>query len=155
MARVPEAVAEFLSGKRLAVAGVSRDTAQPANAIYRKLRAAGYEVFPINPNASEVEGATCYPETASVPGTLDGMVIATHPDVALSVVRQCAERGLHRIWFHRSFGDGSVSPEAVRECEARGIKCIVGGCPLMYCQPIDFGHRCMRWWLRRQGRVPG
>ena len=32
MASVPEAVAGFLSGKRLAVAGVSRDTAQPANA---------------------------------------------------------------------------------------------------------------------------
>jgi hypothetical protein len=25
----------------------------------------------------------------------------------------------------------------------------------MYCAPVDFGHRCMRWWLRRQGRVPG
>jgi hypothetical protein len=30
-----------------------------------------------------------------------------------------------------------------------------GGCPLMYCAPVDFGHRCMRWWLRRQGCVPG
>jgi hypothetical protein len=25
----------------------------------------------------------------------------------------------------------------------------------MYCAPVDFGHRCMRWWLRWQGRVPG
>jgi predicted CoA-binding protein len=155
MARVPEAVAEFLSGTRFAVAGVSRDTAQPANAVYRKLRAAGYEVVPINPNASEVEGVQCYPDAASVPGPVDGMVIATHPDAALSVVRQCAERGVRQVWFHRSFGDGSVSPQAVRECEARDIACIVGGCPLMYCQPVDFGHRCMRWWLRRQGRVPG
>jgi hypothetical protein len=24
----------------------------------------------------------------------------------------------------------------------------------MYCEPVDFGHRCMRWWLGRQGRVP-
>jgi hypothetical protein len=24
----------------------------------------------------------------------------------------------------------------------------------MFCEPVDFGHRCMRWWLQRQGRVP-
>jgi hypothetical protein len=38
---------------------------------------------------------------------------------------------------------------------ARGIDCIVGGCPLMYYAPIDCGHRCIRWWLRLFGRVPG
>jgi predicted CoA-binding protein len=155
MAKVPENVAGFLAGKRFAVAGVSRDATQPANAVYRKLRDAGYEVFAINPKASEVEGTRCHPDLASVPEPIDGVVIVTHPDASLGVVRQCAERGVRRVWFHRSFGDGSVSDAAVRECEARGIECIVGGCPLMYCNPVDLGHRCMRWWLRRRGRVPG
>ncbi len=154
MAKVPEPVAEFLRGKRIAVAGVSREAGQAANAVYRKLRVAGYETFAINPNAAEVEGATCYPDVASVPGRVDGVVVATHPDVSIDLVRQCAEHGVGRVWFHRSFGAGSVSGAAVRECAARGIQCIVGGCPLMYCEPVDFGHRCMKWWLRRQGRVP-
>jgi hypothetical protein len=155
MGDTPEPVAEFLRGKRIAVAGVSRDSAQPANAIYRKLRDAGYEAIPVNPKASEVEGVPCHPSLASIPGTIDGVVVATHPEVSVDLVRQCSERGVRRIWLHRSFGDGSVSEAAVRECEARGISCIVGGCPLMYCAPVDFGHRCMRWWLRRKGRVPG
>jgi predicted CoA-binding protein len=155
MAKVPEPVAQFLGGKRFAVAGVSRDSAQPANAVYRKLRDAGYEVIAINPNTSEAEGANCHPDLASVSGAIDGVVIATHPAVSASIVRQCAERGVRRVWFHRSFGDGSVSEDAVRECQARGIACIVGGCPLMYCNPVDLGHRCMRWVLRWQGRVPG
>jgi predicted CoA-binding protein len=155
MAKVPEPVAEFLSGKRFAVAGVSRDSGQPANAVYRKLRDAGYEVIGINPNTTAAEGGRCHPDLASVPGPIDGVVIATHPAVSATVVRQCAERGVRRVWFHRSFGDGSVSEEAVHECEARGIACIVGGCPLMYCDPVDLGHRCMRWVLRWQGRVPG
>jgi predicted CoA-binding protein len=155
MGKVPEPVAEFLSGKRVAVAGVSRQAGQAANAVYRKLRDAGYEVFPVNPNASEVEGAMAYPSLDAIPGSIDGVVVATHPATSVELVRQCAERGIRRVWFHRSFGTGSVSDEAVHECEARDIQCIVGGCPLMYCQPIDFGHRCMRWWLRRRGRVPG
>ena len=155
MARVPDLIAEFLRGKRFAVAGVSRQTGQAANAIYRKLRDSGFEVFPVNPNAAEVEGTRCYSDLRSIPGTLDGVLVATHPRVSVELVRQCGECGAGQVWFHRSFGQGSVSNEAVQECQTRGIKCIVGGCPLMYCEPIDFGHRCMRWWLRLQGRVPG
>jgi predicted CoA-binding protein len=154
MTHLPDPVARFLEGRRLAVAGVSRQPQQAANAVFRKLRDAGYEVFPVNPQASEVEGVTCYPDVASVPSPLDGVVIATHPDVAPDVVRQCADHGVPRVWFHRSFGQGSVSEAAVREGETRGVECIVGGCPLMFCEPVDIGHKCMRWWLQRRGRVP-
>jgi predicted CoA-binding protein len=154
MSKLPEPVAEFLGGKRIAVAGVSREPGQAANAVYRKLRDCGYVVFPINPKAGEVEGDRCYADVGSLPEPVDGLVVVTHPDVSGDLVRQCAERGVGRVWFHRAFGQGSVSEEAVRECEARGVRCIVGGCPLMYCEPVDFGHRCMRWWLGRQGRVP-
>ena len=154
MSRVPDAIAEFLRGKRFAVAGVSRQPQQPANAIYRKLRDSGYEVFPVNPNTAEVEGARCYPDLRSVPGAIDGVLIATHPVVSVELVRQCGERGVRQVWFHRSFGEGSVSRDAIQECKARSIQCIVGGCPMMYCEPVDVGHRCIKWWLRMQRRVP-
>jgi hypothetical protein len=61
---------------------------------------------------------------------------------------------VRQVWFHRSFGTGSVSAEAVAVCRAHGIEPIVGGCPLMFCEPVDVGHRCMRWWLQWRGRVP-
>ena len=154
MATMPASVSEFLSGKRFAVAGVSRQSGQPANAIFGKLRDSGFEVFPVNPKAAEVEGVRCYPDLSSVPGPIDGVVVATHPRVAPNVVRQCAEKGVRQVWFHRSFGEGSVSDEAVRECDALSIKCIVGGCPLMYCDPVDPAHRCFRWLLGMGGRVP-
>ena len=127
MARMPSSVAEFLAGKRFAVAGVSRQPQQPANAVYCKLRNSGFEVFPVNPNATEVEGVQCYPDLTAISGSLDGVVVATHPRSALEIVGQCRERAVRHVWFHRSFGEGSVSSEAVRECKARGIQCIVGG----------------------------
>jgi hypothetical protein len=34
------------------------------------------------------------------------------------------------------------------------MECIIGGCPLMFCDPVDVGHKCLRWWLQLQGRVP-
>jgi predicted CoA-binding protein len=154
MPTVPDAVARFLGGKRLAVAGVSRQPQQAANAIFRKLAAGGYTVYPLNPNATQVEGVACYANVAALPEPVDGIVVATHPDAAPDVVRQASDGGVPRVWFHRSFGQGSVSDAAVRLCGERGVECIVGGCPLMFCEPVDVAHRCMRWWLQRRGRVP-
>ena len=154
MARIPDSVAAFLQGRRFVVAGVSRDPAQPANAIFRRLKASGYEVFPVNPQAAEVEGVACYRDLAGVPGPIDGVMIVTAPEVSMEVVRQCADLGIRRVWFHRSIGQGSVSEAAVKGCAARGIEAIVGGCPLMFCEPVDIGHKCMKWWFQRQGRVP-
>ncbi len=88
MAKMFRSVTELLSGKRIAVAGVSRSSSQAANAVFRKLRDSGYEAIPINPRASEVEGERCYSDLASVPGSVDGVVVATHPDVAIELVRQ-------------------------------------------------------------------
>lgn len=155
MARLPEQVAEFLKAKHIAVAGVSRDSTQPANYIYRKLKAAGREVFAINPQAAEVEGDPCYSDLHAIPQAVEAVLIATPPQAAPHVVRECAELGIRRVWFHRSFGDGSVSEEAIQACRQAGIDCIVGGCPMMYCEPVDFGHRCMKWVLRLKHRVPG
>jgi predicted CoA-binding protein len=154
MATLPDSVADFLRAKRIAVAGVSRSGTQAANAIFRKLRDSGYEALPVNPAAQQVEGVRSFPDLVSIPGSVDGLVIATHPKVSIDLVRQCVDRGIRRVWFHRSFGQGSVSEEAVRECQAQGIHCIVGGCPLMYCEPVDVAHRCFRWWLRWWRRVP-
>jgi predicted CoA-binding protein len=154
MAEKPKLVELFLREKRIAVAGVSRTGDVAANAVFKKLKGCGYEVFPVNPNTDEVEGVECYPGIASVPGDLGGVVIATRSDVSAAIVRQCAERGIKNVWFHRSFGDGSVSQDALDECTRLGIDPIVGGCPLMFCDPVDIAHKCMKWWLQRSGKVP-
>jgi len=150
----PAPILAFLSGKRVAVAGVSRSGNQPANAVFRRLRDCGLDAIPINPHVDRIEGATCYRDLAGVPGVVDALMVVTHPAVAENLVRQAAARGIQKVWFHRSFGEGSVSEAALRACTELGIRPIVGGCPLMYCEPIDVGHRCMRWWLGRRGRIP-
>lgn len=147
-------VKDFLAQKRIAVAGVSRDANQAANMVYRKLRGAGYQVFALNPSAQEVEGDPCYPDLKALPDKVDGIVISTPLEAADQIVKQCAEAGVSRVWLHRSFGTGSVSPAAVKFCEENNISVIAGGCPMMFCKPVDFGHTCMRWALRLTGGLP-
>ncbi|GAB4462625.1 MAG: hypothetical protein Kow0031_41120 [Anaerolineae bacterium] len=147
-------VDDFLAQKRIAVAGVSRGGNAPANIIYKKLRDSGYEVFAINPNAPEIDGAPCYPNLAAVPGGVDGVVAAAHPDVTPQLVRECADLGIPRLWIHRSFGQGSFSDEAVALGKAQNVAVIPGGCPMMFCQPVDLAHKCFRWWLSVTGSLP-
>lgn len=154
MSTLQQAVDDFLSRKRIAVVGVSRDSAQPANLVYRSLRKAHYDVFAVNPNAAEAEGDACYANLASVPGGVEAAMIVTTPEVADDVVRECANLGISRVWMHRSFGKGSVSPAAEAFCRERGIAVIAGGCPNMFLPGADVGHRCMRWMLKLSGGLP-
>ncbi len=137
MTTLAEQVEEFLAQKRIAVAGVSRDRSQPANAIYRKLRDTGHEVFATNPKTQKVDGAVCYPDLVSIPGGVDAVMIATPPAASEKIVRQCSELGISRVWMHRSFGAGSVSQAAVDYCREHGISVIPGGCPMMFDEPVD------------------
>ncbi len=154
MATVPASIAEFLKGHRIVVAGVSQDPKSLANALYNKLKTSGYDVVPMNPKGGEVEGVRCATSLASIDGAIDGVFAVTPASAGADLVRQCSERGVKQIWFHRSFGQGSVAKDAIAEAEKRGITCIAGGCPLMFCEPVDVGHKCIRWFMKVTHSLP-
>lgn len=151
---LPPAIRAFLDGDAIAVAGVSRSGKAPANLILERLRDTGHTVYALNPVADRIGDDPCWPDLASLPDPPHGVVVCTAPDASVSVVRDALAAGVRHVWFHRSFGDGSVSEEAVQVCRDGGVEPIVGGCPMMFAGNVDFGHRCMRWWLQRKGRVP-
>jgi predicted CoA-binding protein len=98
MLTIKEAAAEFLANKRIAVTGVSRTARDHgANTVFTRLRDRGYEVFPINPNADEVEGARCSHDLKSVPGGVDAVVVGTRPETADDTMRECAELGIKYV----------------------------------------------------------
>ncbi|WP_433565691.1 CoA-binding protein [Nocardia sp. CA-151230] len=140
-----EAASAFLANKRIAVTGVSRKPKEHgSNVVYKRLRDRGYEVFAVNPNADEVEGARSYHDLKSIPGGVDAVVIATAPGKADSAMRECAELGIKHVWMHRSYGAGSVSDTATAYGRGHGITVIDGGCPLMFEPTADLGHKVMR-----------
>ena len=155
MPTIKDAASGFLSQKRIAVTGVSRDPASHgSNIVYQRLRERGYEVFAVNPNATEVEGDRSFPDLSSIPGGVDGVVIGTRPETALETMRQCSELGIKRVWMHRGFGGGSVSDVATKFGRDNGLEVIDGGCPLMFDPTADTGHKVMRWMLQLTGNVP-
>ena len=155
MQKIKDAAGEFLAGRRVAVTGVSREPAtHGANVVYKRLRERGYEVFAVNPNATEVEGDPAYATLRAIPGGVDGVVIATAPERAEAAMRECADLGIEHVWMHRGPGAGSVSPAATEYGRAQGIKVIDGGCPCMFGPTADPGHRLMCGMLKLAGNVP-
>ncbi len=124
MSTLREAADDFLAQQRIAVAGVSRDEKQPANLIYRRLRATGHAVFGVNPNAETVEGDPAYASVTAIPGGVDGVVVVTPAEAAEQVVADCAAAGVPRVWLHRGVGPGSTSDRAVEACHEAGIRVI-------------------------------
>ena len=145
MATMQEAASVFLANKRIAVTGVSRKPKEHgANTVFKRLRDRGYEVFAVNPNADQVEGAQSYHDLKSIPGGVDAVVIATAPGNAEGTMRECDELGIKQVWMHRGPGRGSVSATATQFGREHGITVIDGGCPLMFEPTADFGHKVMR-----------
>lgn len=149
--RTKEAAAAFLANKRIAVTGVSRNPAgHGSNAVYKRLRERGYDVFAVNPNADSVEGDPCYHSLKDIPGGVDAVVLATSPKATEDTMRECAELGIRQTWMHRSVGEGSVCDEATVYGRDHGITVIDGGCPLMFPPTADFGHKIMRLMFARK-----
>ena len=105
MTTIADAAKDFLDCRKIAVTGVSREPkTHGGNIVYTRLKERGYEVFAVNPNTDRVEGDVAYPDLRSVPGGVEGVVIATRPDRAEATVREAADLGITRVWMHRSFG---------------------------------------------------
>jgi predicted CoA-binding protein len=151
-----EKVDDFLSQQRIAVAGVSRSGKATGNAIYKRLREHGYEVIAVNPNADEIDGEPCYRSVKAIPGKVDGVIAVTRPEDTEALVRDCAEKGIRRVWMHHGIhGPGtSVSERAVEYCDQHDITVIAGVCPLMFGKPSDGFHRLVKRWWGFTGKLP-
>lgn len=149
-----QTIEDFLDQKHVAFVGVSRDSKQFANAVYRRLRDGGRVLYPVNPAAegAPLEGDTSYPSLAEVPDPVDGVLIMVPAPLAAGAVQQAVDRGIPRVWLHRGVGPGSVTPGAVALCREYGIAVVDGACPLMFDEPVRGIHRFHRLLSGR--RIP-
>jgi len=137
-------IKEFLDNEVIAVVGVSRKKDIPANGIFKKFKSAGYRVYPINPNADQIDGEKCYPDIQSTTEKPDAVLIAGPPEISKSIVSQCLQENIRHIWMHRGIGNGSYSEEAEKLCLDNGVEPITNGCPMMFVKPVDPFHFVFR-----------
>ncbi len=145
-----ELVRDFVSQRRLAVAGVSRSGRKFGNLLLRELKARGYEVVPVHPAAAELQGLRCAKSLAELKGRVDGVVVVTPPPEAAKLVREAADAGIGRVWLQQ----GAESDEAVRIAREQAIAVVRGHCLLMFLPGTGGIHGFHRLLWRVLGKLP-
>ena len=84
---------QFLAGTPFAVVGASKDRAKYGNKVLRAYLQKNRDVFPVNPNAPEVEELTAYQDLEALPEAVHGISIITPPVVTESVIEQATPVG--------------------------------------------------------------
>jgi len=146
---------EFLGRKRLAVVGVSRNPKDFTRSLFQELRRREYDVVPVNPDATEVDGLRCYAHVEDIAPPVEGALLMTRPAVTEQVVRECEAAGIHHIWMYRATGAGAVSPGALAFCEAKGMSVVAGECPFMFLPETPWFHRFHGFCRKLVGKYPG
>lgn len=93
------AIDEMLSKKVWAVVGVSADRNKFGYKVYRKLKDAGYTVYAVNPNLSELQGDKVYANLDELPQVPDVVNCVVPPSVTTGIVSQCAKKGINYLWM--------------------------------------------------------
>jgi hypothetical protein len=149
-----ETIEDFLAQKRIALIGVSRKPGSFSVPMFQELSRRGYDVVPVNPNTPEFQGHRCFAQVQDIQPPVQAALLMTSPEVTDTVVRDCAEAGIPRVWMHRAGGQGAVSPQAVEFCRERGIRVVPGQCPFMFLPESGAVHRLHGFIRKVTGRYP-
>ena len=122
--------------------------------LFEELCRRGYDVIPVNPNAAEVQGIRCFARVQDIQPPVDGALLMTSPEATETVVNDCAEAGIRRVWMYRAAGQGSVSAKAVEFCLGRGMLVVPGQCPFMFLPDTAGFHRFHGFVRKITGRYP-
>ncbi|VTU28102.1 acetate--CoA ligase family protein [Variovorax sp. RA8] len=88
-------ISRLLKPRSVAVIGASADAAKTAGRPVAYLRKHGFtgEIYPVNPRVGSIDGLTCYPDIASIPGTPDVGIVLLGAERAHQAVRELAAKG--------------------------------------------------------------
>jgi len=99
--------------KTIAIIGASNDRAKFGNKAVRAFAQQGYEIFPVNPKETEIEGLPAFKSIRDVPVRPQMISVYLPPPVLLKVLPDIAARGCDELWLN----PGTESDEVIAEAE--------------------------------------
>jgi len=123
---------EFYAEKRIAVIGASRKPMKYGGRLVKDLKSRGYEVIPVNPNASEIQGLKCYARVNEISPAPKAAIVIVPPAGQDAVVADAISAGVKMLWLHEHVMKGVSNPGALARAENAGITVITGFCPFMF-----------------------
>lgn len=119
-------VQEALQKKVWAVVGATPKPEKFGYKVYTVLKNNGYEVYPVHPNAIEIDGDPVYRSILDLPVVPDVVDLVVGEEPGLKAVAECAEKGVKTIWLQ----PGADKPRVLEAAREAGINviqdCVLG-----------------------------
>lgn len=127
--------------RSLAVIGASADISKFGNVILSAIMEIGYKgkVYPVNPEAEEINGLKVYPSLKEIPGEVDFAVLTVPGPLVNSTLEECLRKGVKGVEILTSGFRETGTPEGRRMEEEigriakRGIRILGPNCFGIYC----------------------
>jgi uncharacterized protein len=113
----------------VAVIGASTNPRKFGNKALRAFRHQGYDVVPINPHASEVEGLKAYSSVLDVPYAIDMATFYVPPEIGEVIIEDVAAKQISEVWLN----PGAESPALVARARALKLR------PIVACSIVGIG----------------
>jgi hypothetical protein len=114
--------------KTVAMVGASANPLRPSYTVFSYLRTQSpFEVTPINPTLSEIDGIKAYPSLkayAAEHGAPDIVDVFRKPSEVVDVVREAIDVGAKAVWFQY----GVINDEAIKLADQTGLTVVVDRC---------------------------
>ncbi len=120
----PEAIAQGLAAKTVAVVGLSSNPTNPSYAIARYLQEHGYRIIPVNPKETEVLGEKAYPSVQAIPERVDVVDVFRRAEAMPDVVEDAIAAGAPLVWMQL----GIRNEAAATRAQAAGLAVVMDHC---------------------------
>jgi acyl-CoA synthetase (NDP forming) len=130
----------LFNSKSVAIVGLPRGM-KAGKLFLIALQDQGYlgKIYPVHPEAEEIDGLKAYPSVAAIPGPVELAIILVPHQGALPIVRECAAKGVKgAVLFTAGYKEtGTVEGKAVEEeltriARASGLRLLGPNCMGLY-----------------------
>ncbi len=119
-------IRQIFSLKNVAVVGMSKHEEKAAHFVPKYLHDNGFDITPVNPNASEILGKKCYSNIKNVEKEIDIVDVFRPSDQVLPVIEEAIKIKPKVIWLQ----EGIHNTEAEELAKKAGIKVVFNRCML-------------------------
>lgn len=111
----------------IAIIGASRDRSKFSNKALRQYAKQGYQVYPVHPKDTEIEGFPAFRSILDIPvPKLDRVSVYLPPEIGMKVIDDIAKKKVVELWLN----PGADSPELIAKAELLGLN-VIAACSMM------------------------
>jgi len=118
------------SSSKVAIIGASVNRSKFGNKAVRAYQNQGWEIYPVHPTLTEIEGLLAYPSLDAIPERyLDRVLFYVPPEIGVGILDQIPRKQVDQVWIN----PGADSPELIERAEQLGLNVIQA------CAIVDIG----------------